>query len=41
MNENYIMINKSYKIDRSNYEEDKWMVCDIYDKEMKYMLFNK
>lgn len=35
MNENYIMINKSYKIDRSNYEEVKWMVCDIFDTDMK------
>ena len=35
MNENYIMINKSYKIDRNNYEEVKWMVCDIFDTDMK------
>ena len=33
--DNYIMINKSYKIDRSNYEEVKWIVCDIFDTDMK------
>ena len=29
------MINKSYKIDRSNYEEVKWIICDIFDTDMK------
>ena len=36
--DNYIMINKSYKIDRSNYEEVKWIICDIFDINIKRFL---
>lgn len=33
--DNYILINKSYKINRETYEEIKWIVCDIFDTDMK------
>lgn len=33
--DNYILINKSYKIDRDTYEDIKWIVCDIFDTDMK------
>lgn len=35
LDDNYILINKSYKINRSNYEDFKWIICDIFDTDMK------
>ena len=33
--ENYILINKSYKINRDNFEDFKKLVCEILDTEIK------